>query len=82
MELALSRWPILGQTPMVSFLFFVPLSPVHSLLLLVIVLGSQFMITLAPAHQLDGKYPIFGRLESGMQTLQKISLVATDSSDK
>ena len=29
--------------------------------------GSQFYITLAPAHFLDGQYTVFGRVTSGME---------------
>ena len=34
--------------------------------------GSQFFITLAAAHSLDGKYTIFARLTEGMDVLPKI----------
>ncbi|KXS21372.1 hypothetical protein M427DRAFT_151416 [Gonapodya prolifera JEL478] len=44
--------------------------------------GSQFFMTLAPTPWLDGKHTIFGRLFSGIKTLNKIGLVPTDSSDR
>jgi len=34
--------------------------------------GSQFYITLAPAHFLDGKYTVFGKVVSGMDVVDKI----------
>jgi peptidyl-prolyl cis-trans isomerase B (cyclophilin B) len=34
--------------------------------------GSQFYITLAPAHFLDGKYTVFGKVSSGMDVVDKI----------
>ena len=44
--------------------------------------GSQFFITLAPTQWLDGKHAIFGRISSGMTTIQRIGLVECDNSDK
>lgn len=44
--------------------------------------GSQFFITLAPAHSLNERHTIFGRVSSGMNTLQRISQVATDGKDR
>jgi peptidyl-prolyl cis-trans isomerase-like 1 len=44
--------------------------------------GSQFFITLAPTSWLDGKHAIFGRIFSGMQVVQRIGLVETDSDDR
>jgi cyclophilin family peptidyl-prolyl cis-trans isomerase len=34
--------------------------------------GSQFYITLGPAHFLDGKYTVFGRVTSGMNVVDGI----------
>src|SRR6266545_4135568 len=34
--------------------------------------GSQFYITLAPAHFLDGKYTVFGKVTGGMEVVDKI----------
>ena len=34
--------------------------------------GSQFYIVLAPAHQLDGSYTVFGRVTSGMNVVDGI----------
>jgi peptidyl-prolyl cis-trans isomerase B (cyclophilin B) len=34
--------------------------------------GSQFYITLGPAHFLDGKYTVFGRVVSGMEVVDGI----------
>jgi peptidyl-prolyl cis-trans isomerase B (cyclophilin B) len=34
--------------------------------------GSQFYITLAPAHQLDGNYTVFGKVTSGMNVVDGI----------
>ena len=36
--------------------------------------GSQFYITLAPAHQLDGNYTVFGRVTSGMSVVDGIRI--------
>ena len=44
--------------------------------------GSQFFITLAPCQWLDGKHAIFGRVNSGMHVVQRISKVQTDCNDK
>lgn len=44
--------------------------------------GSQFFITLAPTPWLDGKHAIFGRISSGMSTIQKISSVQVEKDDK
>ncbi|KAJ3340201.1 heme binding [Gonapodya sp. JEL0774] len=44
--------------------------------------GSQFFMTLAPTPWLDGKHTIFGRLFSGIKTLNKIGLVPVDSTDR
>jgi peptidyl-prolyl cis-trans isomerase B (cyclophilin B) len=34
--------------------------------------GSQFFITLAPQHHLDGNYSVFGQLIEGMDVLERI----------
>jgi cyclophilin family peptidyl-prolyl cis-trans isomerase len=36
--------------------------------------GSQFYITLAPAHFLDGQYTFFGRVSSGIEVVDKIKV--------
>jgi peptidyl-prolyl cis-trans isomerase B (cyclophilin B) len=36
--------------------------------------GSQFYITLAPAHFLDGQYTVFGKVTSGMDVVDKIKV--------
>jgi peptidyl-prolyl cis-trans isomerase B (cyclophilin B) len=36
--------------------------------------GSQFYITLAPSHFLDGQYTVFGRVTSGMEVVDKIKV--------
>jgi len=36
--------------------------------------GSQFYITLAPAHFLDGQYTVFGRVTSGMDVVDKVKV--------
>ena len=36
--------------------------------------GSQFYITLAPSHFLDGQYTVFGRVTSGMDVVDKIKV--------
>lgn len=44
--------------------------------------GSQFFITLAPTPWLDGKHTIFGRVKSGMKTVQRLGLVKTSGEDR
>ena len=44
--------------------------------------GSQFFITLAPTPWLDQKHAIFGRVRSGMQSVQRLGKVQTDASDR
>ena len=36
--------------------------------------GSQFFITLGPAHNLDGSYAAFGRVTEGMDVVQQIAI--------
>ena len=43
--------------------------------------GSQFYICLQPMPAYDGQYTVFGRVLSGMETLDAISMKATDSND-
>lgn len=44
--------------------------------------GSQFFLTLGPTPWLDGKHTIFGRVLSGMKTVQRLASVRTDSNDR
>ena len=44
--------------------------------------GSQFFITLAPCPHLDGKHTVFGRVSSGMPTVQRLGLARTDANDR
>ena len=42
--------------------------------------GSQFFITAAPAHHLDGKRVVFGRLSEGLDVIRRLaSLPLADS---
>ncbi len=34
--------------------------------------GSQFYITLAPTHQLDGQYTVFGKVKEGMDVVKQL----------
>jgi cyclophilin family peptidyl-prolyl cis-trans isomerase len=43
--------------------------------------GSQFYIVLRPMPSLDGQYTVFGRVISGMDTLQAISMKSADSNN-
>jgi len=43
--------------------------------------GSQFFIVLKDSKFLDGKYTIFGKVTSGMDAVDKIAALRTDSSD-
>ncbi|KAJ1916970.1 Peptidyl-prolyl cis-trans isomerase-like 1 [Tieghemiomyces parasiticus] len=44
--------------------------------------ASQFFITLAPTHWLDGKHTIFGRVKSGMETVRNLGMLQTDADDR
>ena len=44
--------------------------------------GSQFFINVADNHFLDGKYSVFGKVVEGMDVVDAIAQVQTDSNDK
>ncbi len=44
--------------------------------------GSQFFINLVNNNFLDGKHPVFGMVVEGMDVVDKIAAVQTDSSDR
>jgi peptidylprolyl isomerase len=44
--------------------------------------GSQFFINLVNNNFLDGKHPVFGKIISGMDVVDAIAKVETDSNDK
>lgn len=44
--------------------------------------GSQFFIVQGDADYLDGEYAAFGKVVSGMEVVEQIAAVATDSLDK
>jgi peptidylprolyl isomerase len=44
--------------------------------------GSQFFINLVNNNYLDDKHPVFGEVVSGMDVVDKIAKVPTDSNDK
>ena len=43
--------------------------------------GSQFFIVLKDSSFLDGQYTVFGRVTQGMDAVDNISSLKTDSSD-
>ena len=44
--------------------------------------GSQFFINLVNNNFLDGKHPVFGKVVEGMDVIDKIAKVKTDSRDR
>ena len=44
--------------------------------------GSQFFITLAPTHWLNGHHAIFGKIVKGMDVVREIGSVATNFQDR
>ena len=44
--------------------------------------GSQFFINLVNNNFLDSKHPVFGKVVSGMDVIDKIAKVETDRSDR
>jgi len=44
--------------------------------------GSQFFLNLVDNNFLDGKHPVFGRVVEGMNVVDKIAQVKTDSGDR
>jgi len=43
--------------------------------------GSQFFIMLKDSNFLDGQYTVFGKVTSGMDTVDKIAALKTDAND-
>jgi len=43
---------------------------------------SQFFVTFRSARHLDNKHSVFGRVVGGLETLDKIEAIATDSKDR
>ena len=41
--------------------------------------GSQFFVTVCASPWLDGKHTVFGRVTKGMEVVQRINQVKTDS---
>lgn len=44
--------------------------------------GSQFFINLVNNNYLDGRHPVFGKVVEGMDVIDKIGKIQTDSGDK
>jgi len=44
--------------------------------------GSQFFINLVNNNFLDGKHPVFGKVIEGMDVVDEIGKVETDSQDR
>jgi len=44
--------------------------------------GSQFFITLAATPWLDGKHAVFGKVNAGMDTVDKIGKIQTGNGDR
>jgi peptidylprolyl isomerase len=44
--------------------------------------SSQFFINLVNNNNLDSKHPVFGHVTAGMDVVDAIGKVATDSSDR
>lgn len=44
--------------------------------------GSQFFVTLGKTPHLNGRHTVFGKVTSGLETVQKIGAVATGAGDR